>query len=166
MIKLDFYKEGTTLFYVKKDIEESFLFNILLFSISFFLVTIAIEITDNDWIGRIIKNLFIVLLVLLSLKVLYNIFTENDRPYNSKYYITVINSKLYYEKITPKKEGFNSNNQLNNFEIIKFIDEKRDVIKIISNNNLPWRNRKVYISKEYLPFKIQVIDYLNENYTV
>lgn len=161
MKKLDFYKEGSTLFYIKRDIRESGFYNILTLCIFSRLCYVLGNNSDINWL----KNMFEIISILILLGTLYNIFTEPFRPENSKYFNTIINSNLYYEQITPKKEGFNPDNQLINFEVIKFIDDKEDVVKIISNNSLPWGNRKVHISKEYLPYKKQIIDYLNENYT-
>lgn len=169
MKKLDFYKEGTTLFYVNKDKEENFFYNMLtmlVIMLGGILFLLYASYLDDNWIEMIIKTSVIIWFIITFLGVFSRFFTEGNRPHHSKYFNTVINSNLYYEKITPEKEGFNPNNQLTNFDIIKFIDEKGDVIKIISNTTLPWGDRKVHISKDYLPYKRQIIDYLNENYTV
>jgi hypothetical protein len=166
MKKLDFYKEGTTLFYVNRDKGESFFYNMLIVILGSIILGVYSISLDDDWIGNIIETMIDIVFIIIFLLVAYTFFTEGDRPHNSKYFNTVINSNLYYEKITPEKEGFNPNNQLTNFDIIKFINEKGDVLKIISNTTLPWGFRKVHISKEYLPFKKEIVDFLNENYTV
>ncbi len=160
MKKLDFHKEGTTLFYVNRDKGENIFYQLFYSGVVIFMLSFLL-ITGIFWITTIGKILLFLWFGYCSVIIM----TEGSRPENSKYFITVINSVLYYEKITPEKEGFNPNNKLINFDIIKFIDDKEDVIKIISNNILPWGNRKVHISKEYLPYKKQIIDYLNENYT-
>ena len=159
----ELYKEGTTLLYVKSDIEENYFYQILMLVILSAFSGFLIEQLKITWVITILK--FIVLgfyTLIFGIK----IFTENKRPQNSKYFLYLINNELFYERITPEKEGFNKDNKLINFKIVKFIDEKRSEVKIISNNKLPWEKRKVYISKEYLPHKKEVIEFLNRNYTI
>ena len=161
MKQIDFYKEGTELLYVKRDIQENFFLNLLFSSVlalffGFFTLFIPI-----DWLQ---KTLFIGVSVFLLFWLFAKDFTEKSRPQNSKYFLYVINDNFIYERITPEKEGFNKDNELINFEIVKFIDEKGGGIKIISNKELPWEKRKIQIAKDYLPYKQQIIKYLNKNF--
>ena len=163
MKQIDFYKEGTTLMYVKRDIQENFFLNLLsifMLALFFGFFTLYIPI---DWLQ---KTLFIGVSVFLLFWLFAKDFTEKSRPQNSKYFLYVINNNFIYERITPEKEGFNKDNELIKFEIVKFIDEKGGGIKIISNKELPWGKRKIQIAKEYLPYKHQIIKYLNKNYTM
>ena len=160
---LDFYKEGTTLLYVKRDNEENSIYQILMLGIIGFFSMIMIESLNISWLVNMLKFIVIGFIILIYV---IKIFTEKNRPQNSKYFLYLINYELFYERITPEKEGFNKDNELTNFEIVKFIDEKGSEIRIISNNELPWENRKVQISKEYLSHKKAVIEFLNRNYTI
>ena len=159
----EFYKEGTTLLFVKRDNEENFINQLFYFIVSGGASAFILDQIPISWLANVLKGIVMVFLVLYFF---IKEMTEKNRPQNSKYFTYIINGCLIYERITPEKEGFNMDNNLTNFEIVKFIDDKGSEIKIISNNNLPWENRKVYISKEYLPYKQQVIKYLNKNYTL
>jgi energy-coupling factor transporter transmembrane protein EcfT len=163
MKQIDFYKEGTTLLYVKRDNEENSIYLILMLGIIGVFSMIIIESLKISWLVNILKFIVIGFIILIYV---IKIFTEKNRPQNSKYFLYIINEELFYERITPEKEGFNNDNELTNFDIVKFIDEKGSVIKIISNKELPWEKRKIQIAKEYLPFKHQIIKYLNKNYTM
>ena len=159
----ELYKEGTTLLYVKRDNEENFIFQILWLIISGGLCSFMIEQLKISWLVMILKLIVIgFILLIFGIK----IFTEKNRPQNSKYFLYFINDELYYERMTPEREGFNNDNELTNFEIVKFIDESESEVKIISNNELPWGKRNVYISKEYLHHKKEVLEFLNRNYTI
>ena len=163
MKQIDFYKEGSTLLYVKRDVEENYFYQIfaglVILSCSMFMI----ELLKISWLVTILEFIVFGLIMLIFV---IKIFTEKNRPQNSKYYLFIINSELYFERMTPENEGFNPKNELTNFEIVKFIDEKGSEIKIISNNKLPWENRKVQISKEYFPHKKEVLEFLNRNYTI
>ena len=160
---LDFYKEGTTLLYVKRDIEENYFFQVFAVMVILLPCVLLIEQIKVSWIVTILKSIvFGFVLIIFVIK----FFTEKNRPQNSKYLITLINSELYYERITPEKEGFNNGNKLINFDIVKFIDEKESEIKIISNIPLPWENRKIQVPKEYLPYKKEIVEFLNTNFTI
>lgn len=160
---LDFYKEGTTLLYVKRDIEENYFFQLLCFVVTMVCCMYMIELIKVSWFVSILKSIALgVLLIIFVIK----FFTEKNRPQNSKYFIYIINGDLIYERITPEKEGYNKDNDLTNFEIVKFIDEKGSEIKIISNIPLPWENRKVQVAKEYLSYKKEILELLNTNHTI
>lgn len=163
MKQIDFYKEGTTLLYVKRDNHESSWRNTLTVIIILIFWGFVLRQFPKTWIT---DTLFFGVAGFLFLWIIAIDFTEKNRPQSSKYFLYLINNKLFYERITPEKEGFNKDNGLINFKIVKFIDEKRSEVKIISNNKLPWEKRKVYISKEYLPHKKEVIEFLNRNYTI
>lgn len=159
----EFYKEGSTLLFIKRDIWENG-FNLFFFMICFFLsAELCVLVWKNNNIVRITMNILDIIIVFI---ILIGFLTEKNRPQNSKYFLYIINGELYYERITPEREGYNKHNELINFEIVKFIYEKGTEIKIISNNSLPWGNRKVYLSKEYMPYKNEVVDFLNRNYTI
>jgi len=163
MKQIDFYKEGTTLLYVKIDKHESSWLNTLTVIIILIFWGFVLRQFPKTWI---LDTLFFGVAGFLVLWIIAIDSTEKNRPQSSKYFLYLINNKLFYERITPEKEGFNKDNELINFKIVKFIDEKRSEVKIISNNKLPWEKRKVYISKEYLPHKKEVIEFLNRNYTI
>jgi hypothetical protein len=160
---LDFYKEGTTLLYVKRDNEENYFYQLFWFVVSMVGCMFMIELIKVSWLVSVLKSIALgILLIIFVIK----FFTEKNRPQNSKYLITLINFELYYERVTPEKEGFNNGNKLINFDIVKFIDEKGSEIKIISNIPLPWENRKIQVPKEYLPYKKEIVEFLNRNYTI
>jgi hypothetical protein len=66
--------------------------------------------------------------IIFCIVIVFSLFTEKYRPKNSKYSLYIINQNFIYERVTPEKEGFNSDNEIANFEIVKFIDEKGSVI--------------------------------------
>ena len=162
MVLLDFYIEGKTLLFVKRNRKEIFLLNLLIALGTIFILGNVYHLIPIVWLRD-------VLLYVTALFLFYTVWskqgTENQRPHNSKYFLYIINNELIYERITPKKEGLKLDNKLTNFDIINFLDEKGTEINIISKNILPWGNRKVQISKEYLPFKQEIIEYLNTNFT-
>ena len=163
MKQIDFYKEGTELLFVKRDIFENKVIQILIL----ILIFIGAELTVLLWGGNtVIKIIMNTICIIFCIVIVFSLFTEKYRPHNSKYSLYIINQNFIYERVTPEKEGFNSDNEIANFEIVKFIDEKGSVIKIISNKELPWEKRKIQIAKEYLPYKHQIIKYLNKNYTM
>jgi hypothetical protein len=160
MNEIDFYKEGTKLLYVNRDYYESYWLR-LLFTLFCCFIFINFIIVFN--LPYIVLYIFF---ALLGLWFFVAMVSEKRRSQNSKYFLYIINNVLFYERITPEKEGFNSKNVLKNFEIVKFIDEKGGEIKILSNKELPWGKRKIQIAKEYLPYKIQIIKYLNLNFAL
>lgn len=159
----DFYQEGTTLLFVKRDNEENYFYQLFYFIVSAGFSMFILGQIPISWLANVLKGIVIVFLLLVFF---IKDMTEKNRPQNSKHFIYIINGSLIYERITPEKEGYNKDNDLTNFEIVKFIDEKGSEIKIISNNELPWGKRKIQISKEYMPYKPQIIKYLNKNYTL
>ena len=162
MMLLDFYIEGKTLLFVKRDRKEIYFLNLLIAFVTIALLGMGFEFIPLEWLRDGLQR---GTAILLFYRVWSRQGTENKRPHNSKYFLYIINNELVYERITPEREGLKTDNKLTNFDIINFLDEKGTEIKIISKNKLPWENRKVQISKEYLPFKKQIIDYLNTNYT-
>ena len=154
MKQIDFYKEGTELLYVKRDILENKVIQILKLILSIIATQSIVSLFEGNTVIKIIMNAVWIIVFILFV---FLLFTEKYRPTDSKYSLYIINQNFIYERITPEKEGFNSDNEIANFEIVKFIDKKGSVIKIISNKELPWGKRKIQIAKEYLPYKHQII---------
>jgi hypothetical protein len=163
MKQIDFYKEGTELLYVKRDILENKVIQILILILIFIVSELNVLLWGGNTVIKIIMN---TICIICCIVIVFSLFTEKYRPKKSKYSLYIINQNFIYERVTPEKEGFNSDNEIVKFEIVKFIDEKGSLIKIISNKELPWEKRKVHIAKEYLPYKQQIIKHLNKNYTM
>ena len=151
-----FYREGSTLLYVKEK-KVHLIFILLAFLTAF-----------GGGIFGLPDLIVNIILVLFGLWYVLIILTPNKRPHYSRFHIFILNNELYFERITPSKEGFKEENVLVYYNIIKFLDEKGNKIKVIAKKELPWDKeevRNVYVSKEYLPYKSLIIDYLNNQFT-
>lgn len=166
MRKLEFYKEGSILLYFKRTVWELIYRRILDFFIFnlFFLGVIGnLYLIGNQY--TLIPIWTLLGAYLFSLLLLAFIFPKISHKLPT-YYIKHIYNDLYYERFTKESEGFNPENKLTNFDIIRFIDGGNDRVKIYSRKKLPWGKKEIKISKEYLPYKKEVLHFLNENFAL